>query len=130
MKIYRLRNFAEYQHHREQMQAVYAERWEFEKGLQPQGKAPFEVAGFSYPAGREVEFQADFEYSDGQNVNWRERLVCPVTGLNNRLRAAVHIAETELGLATGHIELTVCGWGLFMGTLPARTEDMFLVGLG
>jgi SAM-dependent methyltransferase len=101
MVIHQVRDFAEYQAHRERMQAVYEERWKFEQSLQPKVNGPFKVAGFSYPAGKEVEFKADFEYSDGQNVNWRERLVCPVTGLNNRLRAAVHIAETELGLATG-----------------------------
>jgi hypothetical protein len=101
MVLHKIRSFAEYQAHREQMQPVYEERWKFEKALQPKDQKAFKLAGFSYPAGQRVDFKADFEYSDGENVNWRERLVCPVTGLNNRLRAAVHIAETELGLSAG-----------------------------
>lgn len=59
-----------------------------------------EVAGFSYPAAEKVNFLADFVYSDGKNVNWRERLVCPKTGLNNRQRAAVNIMDSELGVIT------------------------------
>ena len=56
------------------------------------------MQGFSYPAGQKVDFLADFAYAQGDNVNWRERLVCPVTGLNNRLRAVVQLADSELGL--------------------------------
>lgn len=33
------------------------------------------------------------QYSDGSNVNWRERLVCPRCGLNNRLRLSVQLIE-------------------------------------
>jgi SAM-dependent methyltransferase len=48
-----------------------------------------------------VPFLADVEYSNSKDVNWRERLVYPVTGLNNRLRAAVHLADSEIGLVPG-----------------------------
>lgn len=47
---------------------------------------PFTVPGYSFTANRPVLFRADF--TDGA-VNWRESLVCPVTGMNNRHRAAL-----------------------------------------
>jgi len=80
------------------MDSVYRHRLAYEARLQENNHGAFEVTGFSYPAGEEVKFLADFVYSDGKNVNWRERLVCPTTGLNNRQRAAVHIMDSELGV--------------------------------
>jgi AhpD family alkylhydroperoxidase len=38
-------------------------------------------------------FLYDHKYSDGIRVNWRERLVCPSCGLNNRLRLCVQLIE-------------------------------------
>ena len=99
--IRRLRSFDEYQRHRERMAQVYAQRRAFERNLQPGHGEAFTVSGFSYPAGKLVDFRADFAYAHGEDVNWREWLVCPVTGLNNRLRAAVHMADSELGLIPG-----------------------------
>jgi hypothetical protein len=80
------------------METVYRRRRSYEAGLQENKHGAFEVAGFSYPAEEKVNFLADFVFSDGKNVNWRERLVCPKTGLNNRQRAAVHIMDSELGV--------------------------------
>jgi len=80
------------------MDSVYRHRLGYEARLQENKHGAFEVAGFSYPAAEKVNFLADFVYSDGKNVNWRERLVCPTTGLNNRQRAAVHIMDSELGV--------------------------------
>jgi len=62
----------------------------------------FTLRGFSYPAKDMVDFLVDYNYSDGVNINWRERLVCPVTGLNNRLRGCIHLIDCELGLRTYH----------------------------
>lgn len=59
--------------------------------LTPTENIQFTIPGHSYPAGKEVEFLCDFQYSAGfPNVNWRERVICPETGLNNRTRAALH----------------------------------------
>jgi SAM-dependent methyltransferase len=51
------------------------------------------VRGFSAPAGQTVEFEV--HRGDAGEVNWRETLVCPVTGLSNRLRAAFHLFISE-----------------------------------
>jgi len=98
MLICRLHSFNEYEQHRDRMTALYAQRRAFERALRPAERGPFTVPGFSYPAGQVVDFAADFVRPYGDSVNWRETLVCPVTGLNNRLRAVVHLADTELGL--------------------------------
>jgi SAM-dependent methyltransferase len=45
-----------------------------------------------------VGFLADFAYGTDGLVNWREWLICPECRLNNRLRAAVHLLDSELGL--------------------------------
>jgi SAM-dependent methyltransferase len=100
MIIRRLRTIEEFQDHSRSMQPLYSERNKYEMALQTayKGSASFSVNGFSYPAKQMAEFQVDTLYSDGININWRERMVCPVTGLNNRLRAAIQFLDTELGL--------------------------------
>ena len=52
------------------------------------------LEGFSYVARENVKFV--FEINHG-SVNWRESLVCPVTGLFNRVRACFHLLEIECG---------------------------------
>jgi SAM-dependent methyltransferase len=42
----------------------------------------------------------DHHYAPGDQVNWRERLLCPVCQLNNRLRLSFHLFE-DLGCADG-----------------------------
>ncbi|MCX7553263.1 class I SAM-dependent methyltransferase [Marinicella sp. S1101] len=51
----------------------------------------FTFKGYSIPANKEVDFLVDWQHSDGVNINWRERLVCPETQLCNRLRASYHL---------------------------------------
>lgn len=98
MIIHRLHSFKDYRRHVARMERIYSERRILERDLQKNHSRAFTVGGFSYPARQEVKFRTDFAYSNGTDVNWREWLVCPVTGLNNRLRAAVHLADSELGL--------------------------------
>lgn len=62
----------------------------------------FYFRGFSYPAAEMVNFLVDYNYSDGVHINWRERLVCPVTQLNNRLRASIQLIDFELGVCPYH----------------------------
>lgn len=44
------------------------------------------LPGFSETAGIFTKFRLDFNYSDGIMPNFRERLVCAITNLNNRQR--------------------------------------------
>ncbi len=50
------------------------------------------VPGWCAACARVVELGCDRLYSDGTNVNWRERLTCPHCELNNRQRFVAHVA--------------------------------------
>ena len=59
----------------------------------------FNVPGYCTVCDTHVKFAVDYNYSSaGQNgrriPNWRERLLCPICGLNNRMRAAVSFLKT------------------------------------
>ncbi len=54
----------------------------------------FYIKGFSWTAQSESKFLVDLGYSNGSEINLRERLVCTETKLNNRIRGCVHIFET------------------------------------
>ena len=69
-----------------------------ENALLPDPPRDFLVPGYSYPAGKVVNFAASYLYAVGSRVNWREVLICPVTGLNNRMRATAHILDMEFGI--------------------------------
>ena len=96
MKIFRLRSFDEYKDHVDKNKLNYAWMSQYESQLSQNSSKEFSVKGFSYPANKYVDFKVDYLYSDGKNINWRERLICPVTGLNNRLRSSVQIIDFEL----------------------------------
>lgn len=51
------------------------------------------LAGECWVCSTTREFLYDRNYSDGTHVNWRERLVCPSCGLNNRLRLCAQLIE-------------------------------------
>ena len=98
MIVSRIKNFEQYQIHKKRSSSIFERIWQQERELTPSNNSPFSIKGISYPAKSIVDFYVDFEYSNGIDVNWRERLICPVTGLNNRLRACIHLADFELGL--------------------------------
>jgi SAM-dependent methyltransferase len=94
----RLRSLQQYQEHKKVNAHIYRKIQEVEDGLFNKYKGTFTVKGFSYPAQKEVDFLVDYQYSDGVHINWRERVVCPITHLNNRLRASIHFMDFELDL--------------------------------
>src|SRR5262245_37636835 len=96
MKIFRLRNFEELKRHKERNKLNYALMQQYESSVVIPGKKEFTVPGISYPANQLVDLLVDYQYGDGVNINWRERLVCPITHLNNRLRSCVQIIDSEL----------------------------------
>ncbi len=96
MKIFRLRSLGEYKDHVEKNKSNYSLMKQYETEISSNTKREFTVKGVSYPANQYVDFKVDYLYSDGHNINWRERLICPVTGLNNRLRGSAHLMDFEL----------------------------------
>jgi hypothetical protein len=78
----------------------------------------FTVPGFCAYCARTVEFRVDYQWSsptgDTRRVpNWRESLACPRCGLNNRLRATVHVLRERLPAARQRVYLTEQGTCLF-----------------
>jgi SAM-dependent methyltransferase len=96
MKLFRLHNLDEYTNHVKRNRSNYAFMKKYETESIDASKREFTVKGFSYPANQFVNFKVDYLYSDGEDINWRERVVCPSTQLNNRLRSCVHILDLEL----------------------------------
>jgi SAM-dependent methyltransferase len=96
MNVFRIRTYAEYINHVERNRLNYShmQQVEAEAGSNPERE--FTIKGISHPAGQLVDFKVDYLSSDGKNINWRERIECPVTGLNNRLRSCLHILDFEL----------------------------------
>jgi SAM-dependent methyltransferase len=76
----------------------------FEHRLMEQHRGEFIVEGRCWVCDGERGFLVDYLHADEQTPdgrpvpNWRERLVCPRCGLNNRLRATVHLIESIGGL--------------------------------
>ena len=52
--------------------------------------------GYCVACNRHEHFLYDLQFSDGINVNWRERLVCKRCGLSNRQRVAFGLASPFL----------------------------------
>ena len=98
----RLRTFKEYSAYIVRNSVAIQNRTTFENSFFSPEKKPFTIKGYSYPAQATVDFLVDYLYSDNVNINWRERLVCPVTQLNNRLRATVHFLDIELQVNADH----------------------------
>jgi len=98
LTLVRVGSFEEYAEFASRMGQEYAARRRFERGLIAD-RDTFTVPGRCVVCQREELFQVDFEYSyevDGAlTPNWRERLTCPHCGLNNRMRAAMHILQQE-----------------------------------
>lgn len=51
------------------------------------------IEGQSWTAQSESKFLVDKLYSNDGNINFRERLVCVKTNLNNRIRGCIHVFE-------------------------------------
>ncbi len=107
MKIFRLRSYSDYQRHSEAAADLLKKHHDFLNSVTPDGRRQFLVPGYSYTAGKQVEFSVDYEHSGGGSVNWRERVSCPETYFNNRMRATFHLFDIEMGAYTNsHIYIT------------------------
>lgn len=65
----------------------------------------FPVPGYCWVCKKRTQFWMDDQYRAPQGSesiqNWRERLACSLCGLNNRVRAAIHIFEQHVGSCDG-----------------------------
>lgn len=96
MRLHRLRYYREFAVHESRETAALEEHLALAASLIPTDVESWTVKGYSYTAGSEQLFLADVQHSGGTgDVNWRERLCCPVTGFNNRQRAAIHLFDLE-----------------------------------
>lgn len=97
MKIHRIRSQAEYIKHQSRNKACIQDHYDFLIKHTPKEKVTFSIPGYSYTAGKQVDFIVDYQHSgDGSQINWRERVCCPETYFNNRMRATFHLFDIEM----------------------------------
>lgn len=97
MLIYRFQNRNEYEVHQANQSAVHRERYQDLIKLEEENaNQSFNIKAFSITAGEKVKLTVDWAHSNGKHINWRERLICPITNLNNRQRACYHLFLSEL----------------------------------
>jgi len=96
LSLKRFGNYEEYSGNKIQNRVDYDEWYRVEKELIPPSRVPFFVVAFCALCGDRKPMRVTFDYAhqkdtDGRLIpNWRESLVCEC-GLNNRLRASIHL---------------------------------------
>ncbi|HVU16370.1 MAG TPA: class I SAM-dependent methyltransferase [Candidatus Didemnitutus sp.] len=104
MTMFVFRSLDEYQEHWRRMAPRFAERVAAAEALCApwrDRREGFTVEAESYPAGRKADLAVEWLSSTGSQPAWREYLICPLTGLNARMRASVHVIDAQLGLRAG-----------------------------
>lgn len=97
MLIYRFKNRNEYEEHSIKQSDVLRERYlDLTKMEAENANQSFTLKAFSITAGKSVKLAVDWAHSNGKHINWRERLICPITNLNNRQRACYHLFLSDL----------------------------------
>jgi SAM-dependent methyltransferase len=91
MKIHRVRSLKDYEKYRRRTEDGRSRHDHFLETALAAADGEFTIPGFSYPAGRTVNFKVE-----GAPPNWRESVLCPVTKMNNRMRATVHLFDVEM----------------------------------
>ena len=71
----------------------------------------FTTPGFCFVCRKWTQFRSSwawsYEFQGRREINWREHLVCPSCGLNNRMRAAIHLlAGAGVSLKRSQIYVT------------------------
>jgi len=97
LELQRIKSLDEFRNHEIKNEAERRRRMEIEVRLAGD-KNGFSTSGTCYVCNRNVNFFSDYKFAhkggDGELVpNWRERLVCPSCGLNNRMRASIQVFE-------------------------------------
>ena len=96
LKSRKISGSEEYARYAVEMRPTSALRQDLEKGLIEPGER-FTLNGYCHVCRKPVDFSVDYTACYGTNgsrmPNWREQLVCPSCGLNNRTRGALHLLE-------------------------------------
>lgn len=92
-------SYSDYEKHITEYQRRFDEISSIEQQLIFSPHSKFTVNGVCYVCKKPVGFRVDFQYAYKVNgvltPNWRESLVCPRCGLNNRMRATIQIFQQE-----------------------------------
>ena len=97
MKLHRIRDFNEWTSVRQKLAKSREEHFKYLDAITPVGRIPFDVPGYSYTAKKEVNFIVDYEHAGETGpIIWRERVCCPETYFNNRMRATFHLFDLEM----------------------------------
>lgn len=95
MEIHRVDNLEAYQRLQDNYQQELKSLTELETALlnKYQSLGSYYFDGYSWPLKSPSKFLIDGQYAPQGQINWRERLVCHKTQLNNRIRGALHVFE-------------------------------------
>jgi len=95
MNITKLKTINEYKQHliNDQQQLSDLLRINHKLTQRISNKSPLYIDGFSWTAQSQSQFLVDLKYSNDHNINFRERLVCKKSKLNNRTRGSIHLFE-------------------------------------
>jgi SAM-dependent methyltransferase len=94
VRIRRIRTLLESDAHRARSADAYRQHAEYLQSLTPPDRTDFTIPGYSYPAGRTVDFLVTA--GPDSEINWRETVICPQTRMNNRVRASLHLFDAEM----------------------------------
>ena len=94
-----IKNYYEYKLYSKKMINIYKKRRQFERLLALSGET-FNIKGYNELIDKEVEYYVDYQFcfqdEDGTQIpNWRERLVCSQTRLNNRMRGCFQLIKVK-----------------------------------
>ncbi len=96
MKIHRLRSYENYLEYQSREADELKHHWAILQRHIPSDRSPFTIEGYSYTAGQQVSFQVDYQHAGTSGgIVWRERVGCPITAFNNRMRYTFHIFDIE-----------------------------------
>ena len=99
--IARVSNQEDFQRHLASIASNDPDRKELELELEQQTPV-FRTPGYCFVCHRWAEFVSSWDHSHEvaghRYVNWREHLLCPNCGLNNRMRAVIHLLAESIPL--------------------------------
>jgi len=99
LQFYFVHNYKQYQNLLESEKDKINLHLAYINEIIPNNEQIFYVQGYSNVSHRIVNFLCDFRHPMGfPNVNWRESVLCPATGFNNRMRFSIHLIESFLNL--------------------------------